>query len=81
MILLAYIFLSLSFEKSEKFSSSVSKYLIINGSCIMMICKSYTIILLEIYCVVDILNICIISFLITSLICSYAFFIVLCFFY
>ena len=41
----------------------------------MMICKSYTIILLEIYCVVDILNICIISFLITSLICSYAFFI------
>ena len=75
MILLVYIFISLSFEKSEKFSSSVSKYLIINGSCIMMFCKSVTIILLEIYCVLDILNICIICFLISSLICSYSFFV------
>ena len=74
MILLVYIFLSLSFHKTDKFSSSVSKYLVINGSCVMMICKTIMIILLEIYCIIDILNFCIFGFLITSLICSYAFF-------
>ena len=75
MIILSYLFLSLSFNKTDKFSASISKYLIINGTCVMMVCKVITLMLLEICCVVDILNICIISFLITSLICCYSFFV------
>ena len=74
MTVLVYLFLSLSFHKTDKFSSSVSKYLIINGSCVMMVCRTIMIILLEIYCVADILNYCIFGFLTTSLICTYAFF-------
>ena len=75
MIILSYLFLSLSFNKTDKFSASISKYLIINGTCVMMVCKVITLMLLEICCVVDILNICIVSFLITSLICCYSFFV------
>ena len=66
MIILSYLFLSLSFNKTDKFSASISKYLIINGTCVMMVCKVITLMLLEICCVVDILNICIVSFLILS---------------
>ncbi len=75
LLFLSYIFISLSFNNTDKFSSSVSKYLIINGSCIMMICKFITLLFLEICCVIDIFNVCIASFLCTSLICSYSFFI------
>ena len=40
----------------------------------MMICKTLTIIFLEICCVIDIFNVCIVVFLCSSLICSYSFF-------
>ena len=41
----------------------------------MMICKSLTLIFLEICCVIDFFNVCIACFLCTSIVCSYSFFI------
>ena len=63
LFILSYNFTSLSFDNKEKFSSEVSKYLIINTDLILLICRPIYIILLELCVVTDLTNIAIIFFL------------------
>ena len=74
MFLLAYNFISLSFQKLTKFSSAVSKYLIINGSNYLLLSKTITVIFLKIAKVKDTLDLTFTCFLITSFFCLYSFF-------
>ena len=74
LFFLSHIFVSLSFQKNDSFSSSVSKYLIINGSIVFLFSRTITVIFLKIWCVSDIENICYIFFLISSFFCFYSFF-------
>ena len=74
MFFLAFNFISLSFQKLTKFSSSVSKYLIINGSNYFLFSKTITVIFLKIAKVKDTLDLTFTCFLITSFFCLYSFF-------
>ena len=75
MFFLAFNFISLSFQKLTKFSSSVSKYLIINGSNYFLFSKTITVIFLKIAKVKDTLDLTFTCFLITSFFCLYSFFV------
>ncbi len=68
---LSCIFTCVSFNKKEKFSSSISKYLIINGDLILLLYKPFLVILLELCIVVDLIDITIIFIFLTSLFSSY----------
>jgi len=73
--ILSYIFNSVSFDKKEKFSSSVSKYLIINGDIVLLLYKPLLIILLELCIVIDLMDFTIIFIFLTSLFSSYCIYI------
>ena len=75
LFILSYNFTSLSFDNKEKFSSEVSKYLIINTDLTLLICRPIYIILLELCVVTDLTNIAIIFFFISSFFCAYCIFI------
>ncbi len=71
---LSYMFTSVSFNKKEKFSSSVSKYLIINADLVLILSRAVDVILLELCVVTDLNNITIIFFLFSSLFSAYCIF-------
>ena len=75
LIFLCYIFTSVSFDKNEKFSSSVSKYLIINSNIILLLCRALNVILLELCIVSDLINITIIILFLSSSLSAYCIFI------
>ena len=72
---LSCIFTFVSFDKKEKFSSSVSKYLIINGDLILILYKPFVVILLELCIVVNLLDFTIIFIFLSSLFSSYCIYI------
>ena len=71
LIFLSYLFTCISFNKKEKYSSNVSKYLIINTDVILLFYRAIDVILLEIGIVIDILNLIVIFFLLSSLFSFY----------
>ena len=71
LIFLSYLFTCISFNKKEKYSSNVSKYLIINTDVILLFYRAIDVILLEIDIVIDILNLVVIFFLLSSLFSFY----------
>ena len=75
LILLSCLFTSVSFNKRENFSSNVSKYLIINSDIIILISRSFDIILLEICILKEIFNFAIIFLFFSSLISAFCIFI------
>ena len=71
LLFLSFIFTRVSFSNKEKFSSSVSKYLIINADLILLISRTFDVILLELCIVIELTNITIFFFVISSLLCAY----------
>ena len=68
---LSFIITRVSYSNKEKFSSSVSKYLIINADLILLISRTFVVVLLELCVVIETINITIIFLFLSSLLCAY----------
>ena len=75
MFSLSFNFSSLSFQKLDKISSSISKYLIINGNNYLLLSKTIAVIFLKIGKVKNILDLTYTYFLLSSFFCLYGFFV------
>ena len=75
MFSLSFNFSSLSYQKLDKLSSSISKYLIINGNNYLLLSKTIAVIFLKIGKVKNILDLTYTYFLLSSFFCLYGFFV------